>query len=53
MTVDGDKLTMTNGKSGWYTFHWAVNDDGLKLDLLDCTTQDGSAECPDKDSSAS
>ena len=49
MTVDGDKLTMTNGRDGWMTYRWPVDGDRLSLALVDCVNQARSGECPDKD----
>src|SRR4051794_14981025 len=47
MTVDGDKLTMTNAGGGRTRVRWTTAGDQLKLALTDCVDQSG--ECPDKD----
>jgi hypothetical protein len=49
MAVDGDALTMTNGRDGWMTYHWDIARKRLTLALLECVSQDRSGECPDKD----
>ena len=49
MSVDGDEMTMTNGRGGWVTYRWIVDGDRLTLTLVDCVTQDRSGACPDRD----
>ncbi len=49
MTVDGDKLTMTNGRDGWMTYRWAVSRGRLTLAMVECVNQTRSGECPGKD----
>lgn len=49
LTLDGDQLTLTNGRDGWSTYQWSVEADQLTLDLLECVEQSGVGECPDVD----
>ena len=50
LTMDGDRLTLTNGRDGWITYAWSVADDQLRLTLLECVPQSGAGECTDLDS---
>ena len=49
MTVDGDRLTQTNGRDGWATYEWSLEGDQLMLTLVECFQQSGEGECPDVD----
>jgi hypothetical protein len=48
-TVDGDRLTQTNGHDGWATYEWSLEGDQLTLTLVECVQQSGEGECPDVD----
>ena len=47
ITVDGDKLTLTNGSGVWFTYSWSVEGDRLTLALLECVPQSGAGNCED------
>lgn len=48
-TVEGDELTVTNGRDGWATYRWSLEEGELELTLLRCVQQSGAGECPDID----
>ena len=52
LTLNGDQLTLTNGRDGWATYRWSVDGNQLTLDLLECVEQSRVGECGDTDTVA-